>query len=122
MALEFVGGERYATPIVLEEAAQHYKRALEIDPSFQAARINLGILFSKLGDHERAADTLRQALAAGDDKNVRYNLAVVLEKLSRYSEARTQWQAYLALEKDPAQNQAIQSHVKKLPQDEPAGE
>jgi len=122
VALEHVGGERYATPIVLPEAAEHYERALEIDPEFLPARINLGILYSKLQQNNRAADILKQALAVRDDKNVRYNLAVILEKLKRFAEAREQWEAYLALEDDETLKNKIRSHLKNLEGDAPPGE
>ena len=117
VALEYVGGERYAAPIVLHEAAEHYERALEIDPEFLPACINLGILYSKLQENGRAAEVLRKALAVRDDKNVRYNLAVILEKLKRFDEAREQWQAYLAMEDDPDARRGILDHLEQLPKD-----
>jgi outer membrane protein assembly factor BamB len=112
VALEHVGGERYATPVVLDEAAEHYARALEIDPQFLPARINLGILYSKLQQNERAAQILREALAVREDKNVRYNLAVVLEKLGQAKQAREQWEAYLKLEDNEDMKNKIREHLK----------
>ena len=51
----------------LDEAVQHFRRALEIDPSFAGAHNNLGIAYAKQGRFEQALSEVRLALRFDPD-------------------------------------------------------
>jgi tetratricopeptide (TPR) repeat protein len=58
----------------LDKAAQTYQEEIESYPREARAYINLGLLFSRQGQYEKAAETARQALHLAPDKG-RENLA-----------------------------------------------
>lgn len=47
----------------LRRAAEHYRRALKIEPRFHAARFNLALLYYQNGQAKEAADAFRQVLS-----------------------------------------------------------
>lgn len=82
-------------------AIGHLKKALELKPDDQAARVSLGVAYSQSGDDGRARDVLQQAVAAdASDGRARYELALVLAKLGRQEEAKSQM-AIAARSSDP---------------------
>ncbi len=54
--MAFSALDRYA------EAAQAYVRALDINPAFVDARLNLGIVYREMGENVHAADSFRRVL------------------------------------------------------------
>lgn len=64
-----------------EEAREAYRRAVELQPRFVAAHINLGRLYQEGHDLERAELSYRTALHhAPDDACAHFNLGVLLEE------------------------------------------
>jgi tetratricopeptide (TPR) repeat protein len=64
-----------------EAACEAYRHALELDPAFVAAHINLGRLLQQAGDFDRAESCYRTALRyAADEVCAHFNLGVLLEE------------------------------------------
>jgi tetratricopeptide (TPR) repeat protein len=83
------------------QAQDAYQRALELDPSHGAARVNLGRLLHEDGHPLAAANHYRLALAARpDDPIAAFNLGVALEDLGRATEAIAAYEQAVAA--DPA--------------------
>jgi tetratricopeptide (TPR) repeat protein len=83
-----------------EEAATSYRKALEIDPSFSDAHVNLGRLLHKGGLLAQSEEHYRAAVAIDTcDPTPHFNLGVLLEDLKRPREAARSYEA--ALERDP---------------------
>jgi protein O-GlcNAc transferase len=74
------------------ELEQAYLHAVELKPQSAQAQDNLGILFARRGETDRAMEAFRTALRL-DPKNCQAatNLGVALEQSGRLDEARQQW-------------------------------
>lgn len=83
-----------------EQAADAYRRALELDATHADAAINLGCLHHERGRLALAERAYRAAVAARPDATAWFDLAVVLEDQRRNAEARRAYEAALAA--DPA--------------------
>jgi tetratricopeptide (TPR) repeat protein len=80
-----------------EEAAAHYRRAIELDPQLANARYNLSLLLSVAGDVDGAIAQLRRAIATKPDYvDARVNLGAALEKKGHVGEAIAQYRAAIA--------------------------
>lgn len=97
--LEPTAADLYQLGCNLEEVAPEaarvaYQRALELEPAFAEAHVNLGRLMHESGDlsfaeeHYRAALGLRPA-----DATAQFNLGVVLEDRGRFAEALEMYEA-----------------------------
>jgi len=82
------------------EAERAYKRALDLDPGFVDARINLGRLYHLTGQLNAAEAQFRLALAEGPNGTALFNLGVALEDLGRHDEAVRAYRE--AIEADPS--------------------
>lgn len=56
----------------LKEAASHYQRALKTFPSFRRAHRNLGFVFARQDDWEKALPALEEAIRLGDQDGATY--------------------------------------------------
>jgi tetratricopeptide (TPR) repeat protein len=82
------------------EAEEHYRRALEIDDQFVAAKSNLALLLSRLGRNGEAALLLREVVAAQPgDAVAAFNLGLLLAEEGKTAEAERSLRA--ALKADP---------------------
>jgi tetratricopeptide (TPR) repeat protein len=80
-----------------EEACASYRRALECDPAYLNASINLGCLLHSCGSLQEAEQVYRDALAACAEKSVLwFNLGVLHEDQSRTAEALAAYREALA--------------------------
>jgi tetratricopeptide (TPR) repeat protein len=79
-------------------ARERYYMAIELDEDFVEARANLGCVLAETGELELAVAAFQGALAFhGDYADVHYHLARVLDRLSRFDEARGHWESFLSL-------------------------
>jgi len=82
-----------------EEARRAYARALELDPDYAEAHLNLGRLLHHEGQLRAAESHYRWALSLrGDDAVAAFNLGVVLEDQGKTDEAIATYQAAIALD------------------------
>ncbi|KIC63361.1 tetratricopeptide repeat protein [Chryseobacterium taiwanense] len=71
---------------------------LLIEPKNTAALINIGVIYSDLGENEKAMYYLKQAMQLGsEDKNLYINLAIVMVGLGMHAE---EYHEYLEIAED----------------------
>jgi tetratricopeptide (TPR) repeat protein len=80
----------------VDEAIIHYKRAIDIGNS-PAALSNLGVIYYRRRDYEKANAAFRDSLELEEDAVSRRNLGDALRKLGRESEARAEYERAIAL-------------------------
>jgi len=91
-----------------EEAMRHFRRALEIRPSFPEAHVNVGLHALRQGDVDRAMDSFETALAARPAFAVAHrNLAEAYAMKEMHDEAIEQCRKALALEPDHAETHVV---------------
>ncbi len=74
-----------------QEALQHLRRALELEPDFAEAHASLGMLMASTGDYQKAAESFGKATRLdGNDVEYRINLAVAWMHLDRLNDALEQ--------------------------------
>jgi tetratricopeptide (TPR) repeat protein len=96
-----------------EEARSALNRALEIDPKLKETRIYLASALLKLGDSERAAATLREAIADGESDSLTVALlGVASERLGKADEAFSNYSR--AIEMDPSNATAREGRARLL--------
>ncbi len=80
----------------LKQAAEYFRKALDIRPEFSEARLHLGRVLGLSGNHESAAEELQKAAASLADTQLRYYCALYLANelaaLNRGKDARVQFQ------------------------------
>ena len=82
-------------------APKAYERAIDADPTFLDAYVNLGRLLHEARRFAKAEDVYREGVkACGNDPLLFYNLGVLLDDLDRKPEAAEAYEA--ALRSDPA--------------------
>ncbi len=85
------------------DAIEAYRRALDHDPFFADAHVNLGRLLHEQGDPFTALQHYRSALTARpDDATAAFNLGVALEDLDRVREAIDAYERAIDLDPDNA--------------------
>ena len=71
-----------------DEAIEHYRQALRINPKYAAPHCNLGLLMALRGDYARAIEHYREALRLDlDHVKVHNYLGIALASQGRFSEA-----------------------------------
>jgi len=68
----------------LHVAASYFKRAIDIDPQFERAWSNLGLIYIRNGQYHRALQTLKQVMSEADAQN---DIGYFLMLEGRYKEA-----------------------------------
>lgn len=90
-------------------ALQHFAQALRLNPGHVRASAALGALLAGLGRPAEAEQVFRQQLARGDDAQIRFNLAVILEDTGRQDAAIAEYGRLLEARPDdyaPRHNRA----------------
>jgi tetratricopeptide (TPR) repeat protein len=83
-----------------EAALRAYEQAIDVDPTFLNAHINLGRLLHEAGRYARAEQVYRDAVKiCGSDPVLLYNLGVLLDDMDRKAQAMEAYEA--ALSADP---------------------
>src|SRR5262249_30714541 len=81
-------GSAYLINLRMEDAAEQFSKALELDPKDEYANLNLGNLARGAGDYERAIGHYKRQLAIkSDDAEARGGLAIALLAVGRDEEA-----------------------------------
>ena len=95
-----------------DEAQAAYQRALQVDPEFAEARVNLGVILKGKGNLAEAERELRRALDVNPNMfEAHYNLANALAAQGRIDEAIRSLSAALHIRPD---NVAAQQAWKSL--------
>ena len=81
------------------EAAVEFRKAVEASPNSVAARINLGVALSQLGDAKGAAEQFEEAIRLEPRQvNAHYNLAILLADQNQHEKAIAHLQSALAVD------------------------
>jgi len=95
------------------EAEAAYRAAVALQPDFPHARLNLGHLLERSGQHDAALDEWRAVIAAAPAADLQVhawnNIGRLLEQMRHYPEAEAALKQSLLLE--PAQPSVIQHYV-----------
>ncbi|PJZ78032.1 tetratricopeptide repeat protein [Leptospira neocaledonica] len=83
----------------ISQAAKVYSEILGMNPKFQKAYLNLGALYSRTGDSEKAIKTYQKALELGKTTELYYNLGVELYRLGSLDAAVKALKSSLELNK-----------------------
>jgi len=76
-----------------QRAAEMFEKALDIHPFNSGLMNNLGIVLTKLGDHQRAERYILKALECGPKKpSIYQNLAFVYQQQNDFAQARTYYE------------------------------
>lgn len=70
-----------------QQAVPHFRRSLDADPSFTAARVGLADSYAAMGETERAIQEMKQALGADTDGSLHYRLGRWYQKTGQTREA-----------------------------------
>lgn len=90
----YARGRGYSASQRWADAAAEFRRALELNPTFVSAHVDLGVLLAMRREWNEAYEHLRQAAQLEPDNPfARQNLAGVLEAQGRLEEARTHFEA-----------------------------
>lgn len=97
----------------LVEARQALLRTIEAEPELARARVELGKLFLKTGDDEKAIDELRRALALdSSDRRATYQLLVALRRAGRMEETPRLVERLRALMEQEREAEAQRSRIR----------
>src|SRR5262249_53203308 len=84
-------GSAYLISLRMEDAAEQFAKALELDSKDEYANLNLGNLARGAGDYERAIALYKRQLAIkSDDAEARGGLAIALLEVGRDEEAEVE--------------------------------
>ena len=100
------------------EAIVAYGRYLSIKPENADVRTDLGIMYRRLGDFDRAIKEFRQA-AESDPKHInsRYNIGIVLlHDKQDIKGAINAWEGYLKLDPNSERAERVRAQMDKLKQ------
>ena len=88
----------------LDEAADHFRRALAIQPHYAAAHANLGLVLGRQGRGDEAMAQFQQAVEIkADFADAHYHLAVALVERGQYNEALQHFRRAVELTPDSAE-------------------
>lgn len=97
---------------ILVQAAGELEQAAMIDPTFVAAQYNLGIVYKKLGEYEKAREQFKKVLVLDPDSvAARMQIGAIYEEQGFFDEARD---AYLEAKEFDFGNPDIQSALADL--------
>lgn len=92
----------------LAEAAEEFRRAVELEPDYAPTRLNLAYIYDRQGRIEEAITEYRKAITLEPTNLLAHNnLGVLYDKQSRYEEAMGEFQE--ALKIDPSDATALKN-------------
>jgi len=89
------------------EAQKSFNKALEIDPENQDALTGLALVYSDLGDHQRAIDVLKKVSAKTPDSRTLVSLAASYEQMHDYASAADAYRK--AVELSPENDELVRA-------------
>jgi len=93
------GLEQEATGAAFDEVRVAYEKAIELDPKFSAALVNLGTLYFHAHQFHASADCYHKALEANPDYALaHFNLGNLHDELNDFTQAIFHYQAALRLD------------------------
>jgi Flp pilus assembly protein TadD len=103
----FVAHDSFASALVkngeIEEAIEHYNKAIRLAPEYDNAYKNRGIAYTKLGRYQMAIEDYNKAIhLKPDNADVYYNRGVTYTKLGRYQMAIEDYNKAIRLKPDDA--------------------
>jgi cytochrome c-type biogenesis protein CcmH/NrfG len=99
-----------------KEAIEAYKQYLAIKPENPDVRTDMGIMYRKLGDFDRAVEEFRKA-AQNDPRHInsRYNLGLVLLHDKQDMKAAIKaWEDYLKVDSRSERAERIRAQIEKM--------
>lgn len=100
---------------MLDEALSTALRAEGINPRHGGTNSTLGEIYMSGREYPKALGYFKKAMKLNPDVSVRYyNMALVLEKMGRLSEACAYWEKYLTLEKSGEEIRQIYEHMAEI--------
>jgi len=95
---------------------KYYSQALQIDPRNADVRTDLGIMYRRKGETDKAIEEFKKAAQLNPrHANSRYNLGVVLLHDKRDMKGAIQaWEDYLKVEPDSPRAENIRSQISKM--------
>tara|TARA_B100000787_G_scaffold166367_1_gene151490 strand:+ start:128 stop:1414 length:1287 start_codon:yes stop_codon:yes gene_type:complete len=83
----------------IEMAVDLYREVLEIDPNYEDAHSNLGVIFQNSNDFEKAKDCYKKAIVINpNNTNTQSNLGVAFKKLREYQKAKNCFEKSLKID------------------------
>jgi Tfp pilus assembly protein PilF len=96
-------------------AEQHYRKAIEIHPTYVLAHFNLASLYDEQGKAEKALECYHKALELdGKYVDAHYNLALLYQNLGRTMEAARHWKTFLKLDPSSEWAHIARRELKRL--------
>jgi cytochrome c-type biogenesis protein CcmH/NrfG len=99
-----------------QEAIEAYRQYLAVKPDNPDVRTDMGIMYRKLGQFDKALEAFRKS-AQSDSKHVnsRYNIGIVLlHDKQDINGAIKAWEEYLRLDPNSERAQRIKSQIEKM--------
>jgi tetratricopeptide (TPR) repeat protein len=82
---------------LVEQAGEHFKKSISLQPAWSSSQNNLGAVLERQGDLEGALAQYRKSITAGNYYLAYENEGGILMKLKRYGEAKTFLEDSLAI-------------------------
>ncbi|MDM7273016.1 tetratricopeptide repeat protein [Sulfurihydrogenibium azorense] len=95
-------------------AEKEYKKAISNDKNWYLPYFNLGNLYYKMGQKEKAVEYYLKSLEKERNPDTLNNLAYVLYELGRYEEAKKYIEEALSIKKDPNYEDTYKKILEKL--------
>jgi tetratricopeptide (TPR) repeat protein len=87
----------------VDEAIEHFHKALQLRPAYAEAHNNLGLAYVKKGELESAIQSFRMAVQLKPDAPFAINIGLALKKQGKVDEAIKQWEELLWTNPDCAE-------------------
>ena len=98
----------------LQEAADHFERAAELNPHDTTGLINLGVMYGQMGDLATAESLLREAVRLRPDKaDAHWNLATAFTAQGKLADAAAEFHATLKADPNHPQAAELKKKIKK---------
>ena len=88
----------------LKKAQYYYEKAIQINPSYVPAHINLGVVLRELGDHQKAKECYEKAIQINPSYAAAHNnLGTLQTHLGKFAEAMSAYRQAIKIKPDYAE-------------------